>query len=84
MLKDSALPASARYDSLVDRGHSARVHPNCRIRHIDIACNFSDTTVCLTARTVPAVNQTVVSGRNENRSTFETENLYIVSPNPCG
>ena len=66
MLKDSALPASPRYDSLVDHGHSARVHQTVVSGHIDIACNSSDTTVCLTVRTVPAVNQTVVSGRNEN------------------
>ena len=45
--------------------------------HIDIACNFSDTTVCLTARTVPAVNQTDASYRGEMRTVFaDRKNIH--------
>ena len=61
-LKDSALPASAKRLT----AGTVRAFYTVVSGHIDIACNFSDTTVCLTACTVPTVNQTIVSGRNEN------------------
>ena len=64
------MPASPRYDGLDDRAHSARGHPNRRIRAHWHCVSFSDTTVWMTARTVRKVIRTVAIGEthvlNEN------------------
>ena len=52
---------SPRYDGLADRTHSARGHPTRRITNITRNVNAPLYDGLMTARTVIAVNQTVVS-----------------------